>query len=411
MGLALKPGTEWRTVYGRARAAAPEAFGEDGPLNYWGGRWRAEGEPEAAISPIDGSTVTGPPRLDAGSAHRAVRDSFHEHRTWAVASVADRKARVSAAVDDLAAHRELLALLLIWETGKTWASAGADVDRCVDGVRRSLGEIDGLLEGRSPLRGPVADVAGGQHPMGVLMHAMLVQALAGSAAIAEAPAGGGANCLTLAIALAGRHGLPFTLLSGTASSAVLEGSHVIGKRIVLEGAGPKSWGIGAPGDLPPLSERIRESFEDGSSPRRYVVLRSLSEEFLAAYLPLARGRVFGHPLAVESPEDLLPALGSGPVISDRKAKDLLDTVDEAIGGGAVPLYRGEMEAGKFIPGQDKSAYFAPMSILGPPTSSPLYRTDPGGPVDVIVLVDTEAELPAGTGVSPGVEQLVHAVTH
>jgi acyl-CoA reductase-like NAD-dependent aldehyde dehydrogenase len=409
MGLALKPGTEWRTVYGRARAAAPEAFGDEGPLNYWGGRWRPEGEPEAATSPIDGSAVTGPPRLDAGSAHRAVRDSFHEHRTWRVASLEDRKARVSASVDALAAHRELLALLLVWETGKTWASAGADVDRCVDGVRRCLGKIDGLLEGRSPSRGPVADVADGEHPMGVLMRAMLVQALAGSAVIAEAPADGGANCLTLAIALAGRHGLPFTLLSGTESSAVLEGSHVISKRIVLAGIGPKSWGIPAPDS--PLAERVRQSFEDGSSSRRYVVLRSLSEEFLAAYLPLARSRVFGHPLAVESPEDSLPALGSGPVISDRKVKDLLGTVDEAIGGGAVPLCRGEREAGKFIPGQDKSAYFPPVSILGPPTSSPLYRGDPGGPVDVIVLVDTVAELPAETGVSAGVEELVHAVTH
>jgi hypothetical protein len=395
MVLALKPGTEWRTVYGRARSVAPEAFGDNGPLSYWGGRWRSEGLPEAATSPVDGSAVTGPPRLDTESAHRAVRDSFHEHRTWAVSSLAERKVRVSAVVEDLAAHSELLALLLVWETGKTWASASSEVDGCIGEVRWQVREADRLVAGRTPSRGPVGNVLCGDQPMGVLIHAMLVEALAGNAAIAAAEVG--VNCLTLATALAGRHGLPFTLVSGAEPVAVLDNSQLISRRLVLRNRSD-CWGIGEPGDL----TRVAESFEDGLFRSRYVVCRSLLDEFLAGYLPVVGERTFGHPLAVESPEDPLPAHRFGALINDRRAKELLDAVAEAIGGGGVELYRGLMGDGKFIPGQDTSAYSVPVSILGPPI--PL-----GGPVDTIVVVDTHEELLAETPIL-SVEALVYAVT-
>ena len=50
--------------------------------------------------------------------------------------------------------------------------------------------------------------------MSVLVHAELVQLLAGNAVIAKTPSQGGAVCLTLAHALMARAGLPVTLLSG-----------------------------------------------------------------------------------------------------------------------------------------------------------------------------------------------------
>ena len=50
--------------------------------------------------------------------------------------------------------------------------------------------------------------------MSVLVHAELVQLLAGNAVIAKTPSQGGAVCLTLAHALMRRAGLPATLLSG-----------------------------------------------------------------------------------------------------------------------------------------------------------------------------------------------------
>lgn len=47
------------------------------------------------------------------------------------------------------------------------------------------------------------------------------------------------------------------------------------------------------------------------------------------------------------------------------------------------------------------AYVQPVSLLSPPPSSPLHHAEPFGPVDTIVLVDTEAELLAAMNASNG----------
>src|SRR5918911_991232 len=73
-----------------------------------------------------------------------------------------------------------------------------DVDRALDGVRWYVEEIESMLGDRTPLDGPVSNIASWNYPMSVLVHAMLVQALAGNAVIAKTPTDGGVACLTLA---------------------------------------------------------------------------------------------------------------------------------------------------------------------------------------------------------------------
>lgn len=228
MTLAVEKELEWADVYGRARVAAPEAFHDDRLLNFWGGRWRCDGTPVPAVSPLDGTEITGPSMLDAAAAAKAVRASLNEHRTWAFASSAERADRVLAALTDLAREHDLLALLQAWERGTAWSPAAADVDRCLDGVREHLAESRRKQE---TLRGPVSNVGGEGGPLGVLLRAMLTQALDGVAALAKAPASGGVACLTLAVALAARHGLPLTLVSGVdpGVTAALTRPDVVGR--------------------------------------------------------------------------------------------------------------------------------------------------------------------------------------
>lgn len=109
----------------------------------------------------------------------------------------------------------------------------------------------------------------------------------------------------------------------------------------------------------------------------------------------------GHPLAVENPSDQLPDLDFGPLINAAKAKELADQVAEAIDRGAVPLHRGDLADGHFLPDQDLSAYAPPVTLLNPPSTSPLHHAEPFGPVDTLVLVDTEAELLAAMNASNG----------
>ncbi|MEU6728232.1 aldehyde dehydrogenase family protein [Nonomuraea wenchangensis] len=425
----LKPGTAWHDAYDRCRTAAPEAFHDDRVLNHWGGIWHRDGRPVPGFSPLDGTAIAGPPRLDRAGAGRAVAGAVEEHRRWRHVPLAARKAMVTAAVESMAAHRDLLALLLVWEIGKPWRTACADVDRCLDGVRWYVDEIDRMIAGRTPLPGPVSNIASWNYPMSVLMHAMLVQALAGNAVIAKTPTDGGLSCLTLACALAVREGLPFTLVSGGGAdlSPVLAGGRALGcvsfvggrdagakvatsladlgRRHVLEQEGLNCWGVWRYGDWDTLTRQIRASFDYGkqrcTAYPRFVVQRALFHDFLRAYLGAVDALRFGHPLAVAGPDDPLPELDFGPLINASKAKELADQVDEAVARGAVPLHRASPDSGHFLPGQDTSAYLAPTALLDPPRSSPLHHAEPFGPVDTIVLVDTEAELLAAMNASNG----------
>ncbi|MBT2459486.1 aldehyde dehydrogenase family protein [Streptomyces sp. ISL-86] len=427
--LTLKPGTAWSDAWRRALAVAPEAFRADHVLNLWGGAWQPDGRPLPATSPVDGSPVAGPPRLDAASATRAVRAALDQHRAWRHVPLPDRRARVAAALDALAEHRELLSLLLVWEIGKPWRLARADVDRAVDGVRWYLEHIEGMLDGRAPLDGPVSNIASWNYPMSVLVHAMLVQALAGNAVIAKTPTDGGLACLTLACALIHRAGIPVTLVSGSGSElseALVRSPEIgcvsfvggrdtgariatavtdLGKRHILEQEGLNTWGVWEHTDWDALRTVIPKLFDYGkqrcTAYPRFVVQRTAFDAFLAAYLPAVAAVRTGHPLAVEHPHDPPPELDFGPLINAAKAKELTDHAAEAIDRGAVPLFRGNLDPARFLPGQDVSAYVAPLTLLSPPASSPLYHAEPFGPVDTIVLVDTEAELLAAMNASNG----------
>ncbi len=429
MGLQIKAGTAWSEVLDRVSALAPEAFGTDRLYNLIGGQWRAVGAPETLISPVDGSELIGLPKIDDAVAQDAVGQAADAHKRWGDVPLADRKARVSAAVEAMAGARDELALLLAWEIGKPWKLACADVDRALDGVRWYLEEIDDMVAGRAPLSGPVSNIASWNYPMSVLVHSELVQLLAGNAVIAKTPSQGGATCLTLAHALMIREGLPVTLLSGDGSelSTVLVRSPEIGalafvggrtngakiaaqlmdsgKRHLLEQEGLNAWGVWDFSDWEGLAAHLKKGFEYGkqrcTAYPRYVVQRSLVDEFLATYLPVVSGLKFGHPLAVESAEADLPELDFGPLISAAKVDELNARVEDALTYGAVPLYRGKLSAGSFLDGQDTSAYAAPVTLLAPPGASRLHHEEPFGPIDTIVVVDTEAELLSAMNASNG----------
>ncbi|AJE43321.1 aldehyde dehydrogenase family protein [Streptomyces nodosus] len=427
--LTLKSGTAWTDAWQRCLAAAPEAFRDDRVLNLWGSSWRLDGRALPATSPVDGRPVAGPPRLGPDTARRAVHAALDQHRAWREVPVTERRARVSATLDALTDHRELLALLLVWEIGKPWKLARADVDRAIDGVRWYVEEIERMLDNRPPLDGPVSNIASWNYPMSVLVHAMLVQALAGNAVIAKTPTDGGVACLTLACALAAREGIPVTLVSGSGGelseelvrapeigcvsfvggrdtgAAVATAVADLGKPHILEQEGLNTWGIWNHSDWESLTAVIPKLFDYGkqrcTAYPRFVVQRSLFDAFLAAYLPAVRTLRVGHPLAVEHGDDPYPELDFGPVINAAKAKELTDQIAEAIDRGAVPLHRGSAADARFLPGQDTSAYVHPVTLLNPPPSSPLHHSEPFGPVDTIVLVDTEAELLAAMNASNG----------
>ena len=427
--LQLKPGTSWSDVYARARSAAPEAFDADRISNLAGGEWKAIGNPGQHTSPVDGSPIQGPPRISHDEAIEAVHAAKREHDAWQRIDLDERKRRVAEAVAGMREHRDILALLLVWEIGKPWKLACADVDRALDGVQWYLGEIERQLQGRRALPGPVSNIASWNYPMSVQVHAELVQCLAGNGVVAKTPSQGGFHTLTLAHAMMKRAGLPVTLLSGVGSQlgdALISSPEIgalafvggrtngrkaattladTGKRHLLEQEGLNTWGIWDYSGWDDLAGHLRKGFEYAkqrcTAYPRYVVQRELFPEFLESYLPVVRGITFGHPLAVETSFDPLPDLDFGPVIHATKAAELREHYASAVAGGAIPLYRGDVGDGRFLPGQDTSAYVAPGCVLEPPPSWALRHSEPFGPLDSIVLVDSEDELLAAMNASNG----------
>ena len=429
MTLHVKKGTDWNSVYAQAKAFAPEAFEADRINNLVMGEWQSVGETAAHINPVDQQPIQGPPKINLATAQAAVASAALQHKAWGLVSLDERKSKVSEALIGLRAARDTIALFLAWEIGKPWNLACADVDRCIDGVEWYITQIDRQMEGRSQLSGPISNIASWNYPLSVLVHAELVQVLAGNAVIAKTPSQGGFHSLTLAHAVMARAGLPVTLVSGVGAElsdalvsapelgafafvggrsngrATLERLADFDRRHILEQEGLNAWGVWDFSDWDNLAPHIRKGFEYAkqrcTAYPRYVVQRRLFPEFLEMYMPILKGLRFGHPLAVEDDADPLPELEFGPVIHTSKANELRAQFNEAINTGGIPLYQGDLAHGRFIAGQDISAYVAPATVLEPPRAWSLHHSEPFGPIDSIVLVDTEAEFIAAMNVSNG----------
>jgi len=117
----IAPAAEWDCLLQKTRAAAPEAFDSEGrALNLFDGEWKHPGFGRHYTSAIDGRSLGKIPMLDLDSALAAVRFAKSESHAWAQTDLDERRRRVSAALDGLKQHRELIALLLLGEIGNPY---------------------------------------------------------------------------------------------------------------------------------------------------------------------------------------------------------------------------------------------------------------------------------------------------
>lgn len=429
MTLMIAPSVEWEHLLGQLKSAVPEAFGSDGnPLNLIQGEWGHPGHGKRYSTAVDGSELGRMPMIDLETAKIAVKSAGSEHESWAQVDLDERRRRVGECLDLLRGQRDLIARLLMWEIGKPLKLAEDDVDRCISGVEWYVQQIEPMLAGRTPI-GLISNIASWNYPYSVLMHAVLVQALAGNAVIAKTPTDGGLFSLTIGFALARRCGLPVSLVSGSGgalSEALVRNQDVAAlafvggksngrdiaaslydreKRYMLEMEGVNCYGIWDFSDWDDLAAQIKKGYAYGkqrcTAYVRFVVRRSLLPRFLDAYLPVLKSLKIGNPLLVDSPDAALPQLDFGPLINPRKVEELRVMYSEAVGAGAINLYEGELDEGLFLPGQDISAYLAPISLLNVPRNCRLHHNEPFGPIDSIVVVDRVEELISEMNISNG----------
>ena len=429
MSLMISPAVQWERLLGQLKSVVPEAFGSDGnPLNLIEGEWGTSGNGKRYSTAVDGSELGRIPMIDLETAKRAVRFAASEHELWARVDLDERRRRVSECLDLICGHRDLIANLLIWEIGKPLKLALDDVDRCISGVEWYVEQIEPMIAGRTPL-GLISNIASWNYPYSVLMHAVLVQALAGNAVIAKTPTDGGLFSLTIGFALARRCGLPVSLVSGSGgalSEALVRNQDVAAlafvggksngrdiaaslydreKRYMLEMEGVNCYGIWDYSNWDDLAAQIKKGYAYGkqrcTAYVRYVVRRSLLPRFLDAYLPVLKSLKIGNPLLVDSPDAPLPELDFGPLINSKKVEELRVMYSEAVGAGAINLFEGELDERRFLLGQDISAYMAPISLLNVPRNCRLHHNEPFGPIDSIVVVDRVEELISEMNISNG----------
>ncbi len=422
-------GAEWSTLLKRMQQLVPESFDDNGDiLNLMEGRWQETGNKKLFTSCIDGTILGYYPMILENACFKAVEYCKTSFKPWSELTLEQRKKAVAQTIIDIEKHKELIAYILIWEIGKPYSLALDDVERCIGGVKWYLENIDSMLDDRKAI-GLVSNIASWNYPLSVLVHACLVQSLAGNAIIAKSPSDGGLFSLTICFAFAHRNGLPFSLVSGSGgvlSEALVKNelidclSYVGGKsngrniasslvnmnkRYMLEMEGVNTYGVWNFSNWPLLAKQIKGGFKYGkqrcTAYVRFVVQRTLFPEFLEMYLPVLKSLSFGHPLLVNKGETEAPEYDFGPLINSKKVSDIQVMLNDAIGKGAVAIYKGEINVNNFLPHQDISAYFPPISLLNIPKNAQMYYHEPFGPLDSIVLVDSKQELINEMNVSNG----------
>jgi len=428
-GVCILPAFAWDRLLAQTRALVPEAFNSDRRiLNLIGGSWQDPGYERPYKTPNDGAVLGALPFISYEVARNAVEFAAKEQVAWAEVDLDERRRRVQQCLSDMKHNRGLLIPLLMWEIGKPFKVAEADVDRCISGVEWYIEKIEKMLGRRQPL-GMVSNIASWNYPLSALFHAVLVQVLAGNSAIIKTPTDGGLYALTISAAFARRAGLPISLVSGPGGdlsralvsdpavsclsfiggketgNAIAERMEMRGVPYMLEMEGINAYGVWEFSNWPELEKQIKKGFEYGkqrcTAYVRFVVQRKLFPRFLDTYFKVVKSLRFGHPVAAPAGADAPSSFDFGPLISAGKVAELRADVNEAVQRGATCLFEAEFDDHCFVPGQDRSAYFAPVALLDIPRHCTLYHLEPFGPVDTFLVVDRIDELIHEMNVSNG----------
>jgi acyl-CoA reductase-like NAD-dependent aldehyde dehydrogenase len=176
-------------------------------------------------------------------------------------------------------------------------------------------------------------------------------------------------------------------------------------RHAIEIGGVNAHGIWSFSDWSRLRHRLRGEFarakQDPVAHTRFVVERRLLADFLDVYDGALADLRVGHPLLVVDPDDEPPDIDFGPLVSACAADRLRERQRRAVAAGAVTLRAGTLDPARFLPGQDVSAYVAPVALLGVPPHCDLHHGAPAGPLDTIVVVDRLWELISQMNASQG----------
>ncbi len=153
------------------------------------------------------------------------------------------------------------------------------------------------------------------------------------------------------------------------------------KKIVLELGGSDPFIVLEDADLVVASQKAKESRHHSAgqsctSAKRFIVVKSVANEFIERYVALAKTLVVGDPMNTSTQ--------IGPLANRHQAEKLREQVNDAISKGAKVEYMAEIPKG--------NGYFYPPTVLsGIKKSMKVAKEEVFGPVSPIFIVKDEKE--------------------
>ena len=416
--------TSQRLAFGAAVEAIRHRLPTNVPIVV-NGRTHAGDETIHRVCPDDATRVVAHvSAASIGDADEAVTVAYRACPAWRDRPLSERAALLDKLADALERDRLSLAALQVWEVGKPWAEADADVAEAIDYcryyARRAMeelaprrlaspaGEEDVMLyEGR----GPVAVIAPWNFPLAILAGMATAALVAGNTVILKPAEQSSATAYALFEHMR-RAGFPADavhFLPGRGevvgarlvehplvAQVAFTGSKAVGlriiehaartaphqplvKRVVCEMGGKNAIIVDESADLDEaVTSIIASAFgyagQKCSACSRLIVVKRVYDALVHRLIEATRCL----PIApAHEPECKL-----GPVIDETAHKRLLAAMRE-LGEGVKVLYRGE------APGGDSArGYFVPPAIVRlDDRHHPLMRNELFGPILAVTIAD------------------------
>jgi len=420
---APEPLAQWFRAETRERmAAALEAcaarLGRELPAVI-GGREVRTGREIVSVDPADpGTVVARVACCGVAEADAAVERALEAVESWRRRPAAERAAVCLRVAARLRERRFELAALEVFETGKTWAHADADVCEAIDyaeyyarealrlsrggAVQSPPGEVNRLLY---EARGVAAVISPWNFPLAIPAGMTLAALVTGNAVVLkpaeQAPAVAAALVETLLEAgvpegvcsylpgygeevgahLVGHPGVAIVAFTGSkavglaineAAARTSAGQREL-RRVVVEMGGKNALVVDADADLDvAVPAAVESAFgyagQRCSAASRFVVLDAVHDAFLERVVEAARALVLGHPREMGTQV--------GPVIDEDALARLSSWQERAADYGRVVLRREDLPA--------KGYFVGPTIVDDVDPSSPLATEELFGPVVAVL---------------------------
>jgi succinate-semialdehyde dehydrogenase/glutarate-semialdehyde dehydrogenase len=367
-----------------------------------------------AINPATEAVVAEYPAHSPEEVESALAGAVRAYRAWSRTPVAGRAEVMRRAAELLEAELPVAGELMTAEMGKTFAAAKGEAAKCAMTMRYYADNAASMLApmpvattgSRSGVRfdplGPIFAVMPWNFPFWQVIRFAAPTLMAGNVVILKHASNvpGSAQYLEDLFRRAGlpegaftslfiSHDLAEKVIMDTRVAGVtLTGSEGAGravgaaagralKKCVLELGGSDAFIIGAHADLDltvpmAVTARIQNNGQACIASKRFIVLRSIADEFIARYADAMAAVSVGDPMS--------PATNLGPLATRSQLDELSAQVAASVERGAKVLAGGAPVGG--------TGYFYPATVLTDvPEDSRAGCEELFGPVSVVKVVD------------------------